>query len=306
MNSRNQLNSNKQNIENDPDKMNLDINSKLFITQKARTPHYNKLIKKNIYSKVMKKNESMKEKEINKKEDITQKIIENLKRNNSLNLFPVPKDSKKDMTSHIKFFDYKENLEKQKEKEELRARKGLIRLEKQEKIQMEKLKFQTKTLTNWYKLSLGDKRNFIAQCGMKDQEEKKGYYDSFSSNSNIHDLYNRDVFKTKKMLMTSLYKNKFSEYFDKKLGPKHFRYDMSRTLLSNKKKFEYSIFDKRFTKNFSTVPIKRKRHVNLIDIKKNNNLNNKIKKISDHINKLNKFESIKIIPIRGKRNLIYD
>ena len=111
----------------------------------------------------MQKDKPEKEKEKIKKEDITQKIIENLKRSNSLNLFPVPKDSTKDMTSHIKFFDWRENLEKQKEKEEIRARKGLIRLEKKEKIQMEKLKLETKTLTNWYKLSLGDKRNLICQ-----------------------------------------------------------------------------------------------------------------------------------------------
>ena len=52
-----------------------------------------------------------------KKENLTQKIIENLKRSNSLNLFPFQSDSTKDLTSHIKFFDYKENLEKQKEKE---------------------------------------------------------------------------------------------------------------------------------------------------------------------------------------------
>ena len=300
--SRNSIRFNKQNdIEKDPDKMNLDmnnINSKLFITQKSRTPHYNKLTKK-IYSGKMTKDKTEKEK--NKKEDITQKIIENLKRSNTLNLFPMPKDSNKDMTSHIKFFDYRENLEKQKEKEEIRARKGLIRLEKKEKMMMEKLKFETKTLTNWYKLSLGDKRNLIYQHDNRDLEEKKGYYNSFSSNSNIYDLYNRDVFKTNKMLITSLYKNKFSEYFDKKLGPKNFRYDMSRTLLSNKKKFEYSIFDKRFV----SVPKKRRRYNNLLNMKKTNKVDNKIKKISKD-NKLNRCESIKIVPLNRKRNLIYN
>ena len=298
--SRNSIKFNKQNdIEKDPDKMNLDmnnINSKLFITQKSKTPHYSKLPKK-IYSGIMAKDKSEKEK--NKKEDITQKIIENLKRSNTLNLFPIPKDSTKDMTSHIKFFDYRENLEKQKEKEEIRARKGLIRLEKKEKMMMEKLKFETKTLTNWYKLSLGDKRNLIYQHDNRDLEEKAGYYNSFSSNSNIYDLYNRDVFKTNKMLITSLYKNKFSEYFDKKLGPKNFRYDMSRTLLSNKKKFEYSIFDKRFV----SVPKKRRKYNNLLNMKKTNNIDDKNKKIRKY-NKLNRCESIKIVPLNRKRNLI--
>ena len=297
-NSRKQLN--KQNTEKDPDKMNLDINnidSKLFITQKSRTPQYTK-IDKTFFSQSKKTRESYK----NNKDDITKKIIETLKRNNSLNLFPVPKDSTKDMTSHIKFFDYRENLEKQKEREEIRATKALILLEKQEQLEMEKLKFQTKTYTDWFKLSIGDKRNLILQNEPKDVEEKKDY-NSFSSNSNIYNLYNRDVFKKSKMLMTSLYKNKFSDYFDKKLGSKYFKYDMSRTLLSNKKKFEYSIFDKRFTKNFSSLPKKRDRYNNLLNFKKNNKINNRHKKLAEKINKLNRFESIKIIPIRQRKEL---
>ena len=76
--------------------------------------------------------------------------------------------------------------------------KGLIRLEKKEKSQIEKLRYETKTLNNWYKLSLGNKRNLIVQCGNKTMEEKSDY-NSFSSNNNIIDLYNRDVFKKKKM-----------------------------------------------------------------------------------------------------------
>ena len=105
------------------------------------------------------------------------------------------------------------------------------------------------------------------------------------------------------MLITSLYKNKFSDYFDKKLGSKYFKYDMSRTLLSNKKKFEYSIFDKRFTKNFSSLPKKRDRYNNLLNFKKNNKINNRHKKLAEKINKLNRFESIKIIPIRQRKEL---
>ena len=300
--SRNKLN--KQVIDKDSDKMHLDVNnmdSKLFITQKAKTPQYSKL-NRNIFSSMMKKNDkSKKEKEntIKNKEDITQKIIEHLKRSNSLNLFPVTNDSIKDMTSHIKFFDYRENLEKQKEKEEIRAKKGLILLERQEKLEMEKLKYETKTSTNWFKLSLGDKRNILAQYEQKNQEEKNSC-NIFSSNSNIFDLYNRDVFRKKRMLMTSLYKNKFSEYFDKTFGPKNFRYDMSRTLLSNKKKFEYSIFDQRFSKNFSIDPKKKNRYVNLFNNIKKNKSNSRHKKKSVNFNKINRFESIKIIPIRHK------
>ena len=282
----------KQNLENDLKesvKAILDmnnINSKLFITQKSLTPHFTKLTG-NFFSKKGKHRHS--------REDITQKIIDNLKRSNSLNLFPIPKDSIKDMTSHIKFFDYKENLEKQKEKEEQRAKEGLLLLEKKEKMEMEKLKIKTKTVTNFYKFPLGEKKNLNIFGQNEEQEEKKGYI-SFSSNNNIFDLYNRDVFKKNKMIMTSLYKNKFSEYFDIKLGAKGFKYDMSRTLLSNKKKFEYSIFDKRFTKNFSSVPKKRDRYINLFNIKKNKDNKKKKKTVDD--NKIYRFGAIKIIPIK--------
>ena len=280
----------KQNFDNDlkeSDKISLDINSiksKFFITQKALTPHFTKL-NCDFFSK--------KEKSRKSREDITQKIIDNLKRSNSLNLFPVPKDSIKDMTSHIKFFDYKENLEKQREKEELRAKEGLLLLEKKENLLMKKLKIQTKTVTNFYRFPFGEKKNIFGL--QEDQEEKKGCI-SFSSNNNIFDLYNRDVFKKNKMIMASLYKNKFSEYFDVKLGAKDFKYDMSRTLLSNKKKFEYSIFDKRFTKNFASVPKKRDRYANIANLKKNKDNKKKTKTVDD--NKLYRFGAIKIIPIK--------
>ena len=281
-----------QNLEKEKEKINEkinidinNINSKLFITQKSKTPNYHKL-SRNLFPKNEKKKSQ---------EDITQKIIDNLKRSNSYNLFPMPKDSTKDMTSHIKFFDYRENLEKQKEKEEIRARNGLVLLEKKEKKQMEKLKRQTQTFTNWFKLSLGNQRSLIAQYEQKDIEENG--YNSFSSNNNIFGLYNRDVFRKNRMLVTSLYKNKFSEYFDTKLGAKNFKYDMSRTLLSNKKKFEYSIFDQRFTNNFRSAPKKRTRYKSLRDIKKNENNKNIKAKTIDILNKYNK---IQIIPNKSK------
>ena len=295
------------NIEKDTNKMSSDnknINSDLFITQKQEVPYYIKL-KENIYSNAIKRNNRLmkeKQKTFNQQEDLTQKIIDYLKRNNSLNLFPMPKDSTKDLTSHIKFFDYKENLEKLREKEEIRATKGLIRLQKRENNQIEKLRYETKTFNNWYKLSLGENRNLIGRSDNKSQEEKNDY-NSFSSNNNIIDLYNRDVFKKKKMLITSLYKNKFSEYFDENFAPKYFKYDMSKTLLSNKKRFEYSIFDKRFTKNFLSIPKKRDRYS--IKTKKKNKykIDDRGKKYSAKINKINTSESMKIFPLSGKKKI---
>ena len=298
--SRNKL-INLQNLESSKDKKNLDsnnLNSKIFITQKPKTPYYTKINRKKLLLR------KEKEKSENK-DDLTQKIIENLKRNNTLNLFPLPKDKNKDMTSHIKFFDYKENLEKLREKEEIRARKGLILLEKKEKNQMEKLKNETFAMFNSINLSLGKKRNLVIHSGQNQDQEEKNFYDSFSSNNNIFNLYNRNIFKKNKMIMTSLYKNKFSEYFDIKLGAKNFKYDLSKTLLSNKKKFEYSIFDKRFTKKFWSVPKKRDRYDSLICIK-NNKSRNKTRKISKNVDKkIDKFESIKVIPIRSIKLLIH-
>ena len=129
-----------------------------------------------------------------------------------------------------------------------------------------------------------------------DEKNNNNEYSSFSSNNNIIDLYNRDVFKRTKMIMTSSHKNKFSEYFDKKLGSKYFKYDMSKTLLTNKKKFEFSIFDKRF----NSVPKKRnrKRFNNLLNIKKNK-IQNQNKKNLIINNKITQFDSLKIIPIKG-------
>jgi len=298
--SRNKL-INLQNLESSKDKKNLDsnnLNSKIFITQKPKTPYYTKINRKKLLLR------KEKEKSENK-DDLTQKIIENLKRNNTLNLFPLPKDKNKDMTSHIKFFDYKENLEKLREKEEIRARKGLILLEKKEKNQMEKLKNETFAMFNSINLSLGKKRNLVIHSGQNQDQEEKNFYDSFSSNNNIFNLYNRNIFKKNKMIMTSLYKNKFSEYFDIKLGAKNFKYDLSKTLLSNKKKIEYSIFDKRFTKKFWSVPKKRDRYDSLICIK-NNKSRNKTRKISKNVDKkIDKFESIKVIPIRSIKLLIH-
>ena len=271
------------NLENTPNK--ITPVSKLFITQKPKTPHYTKL----------NRNLSIKKEKKDKKEDLTEKIIDYLKRSNTFNLFPMPSDSNKDLTSHIKFFDYKENLEKLREKEEIRAKKGLILLEKKEKYQIEKLKNETFSMFNKYNLSLGKNRSLsINNIKSQDQEEKNGY-NSFSSNSNIFDLYNRDIFKKTKMIMTSLYKNKFSEYFDVKFGTKNFKYDLSKTLLSNKKRFEYSIFDKRFNNNYWSAPKKRNR---------NRKTRNKKNKITKNFKIIDKFFSMKVIPFKDKKLLI--
>ena len=278
-----------QNLEN-INKINPDSN--LFITQKSKTPSFTKLNRN-----LLLKNETKEKKE--NKEDLIQKIIDYLKKNNTYNLFPMPEDTNKDLTSHIKFFDYKENLEKLREKEEIRAKEGLIRLEKKEKYQIEKLKNETISMYNNYNLSLGKKRSLVTHFVFNiNQEEKKGF-NSFSSKNN-----NRNIYKKNRMLVTSLYKNKFSEYFDIDLGAKNFKYDSSKTLLSNKKKFEYSIFDKRFDKDFWSVHKKRNRYDSLICVK-NRKTRNKKTNTSKNNDIIDKFESMKVIPFKAKKILFY-
>lgn len=186
------------------------------------------------------------------------------KRNiNSFNLFPLKdeKDSQKDLTSYIKIFDYKDNLQKQENRELQRANMALELLSKAEKKQIEKLKRENRTYQSLLRMSSGENRSFVFpfenishRINNGTNELRRNY-----SNNNIIDLYQRDVFNKNRMLMTSLYKNKFSEYFDKNFGNSNFKYDMRKTLLMNKKKFEYSIFDNKFPKEQNKAKSSTKR-----------------------------------------------
>ena len=119
--------------------------------------------------------------------------------------------------------------------------------------------------------------NYI-DINKKNDEELKSNY--------LVDLYLKDNLMKNRMLMTSLYKNKFSEYFDKRLGSYNFNYDMSKTFLVNKKKFEYSIFDNRYilTKNKN----------------KSKSLQKKIKRKYTNIQEMNKVNSVKHYHFKNK------
>jgi hypothetical protein len=220
---------------------------------KKSVAHNSIYLSRNILDK---ENDKDKDKNINKK---------NI---NSFNLFPLKddKDNQKDLTSYIKIFDYKDNLQKQENRELLRANLALERLSKAEKKQIEKLKRDNRTCQNFLRLTSGENRSFVIPFvirqnldrnqGIKNDElELKRNY----SNNNIIDLYQRDVFNKNRMLMTSLYKNRFSEYFDKDFGNSNFKYDMRKTLLMNKKKFEFSIFDNKFPKEHNKAKSSTKR-----------------------------------------------
>ena len=115
-------------------------------------------------------------------------------------------------------------------------------------------------------MTIGENRSFVIpfenrqymdsnhRIKNEDLELKRNY-----SNNNIIDLYQRNVFNKNRMLITSLYKNRFSEYFDKNFGNSNFKYDMRKTLLMNKKIFEYSIFDNKFPKEHNKAKSSTKR-----------------------------------------------
>ena len=169
------------------------------------------------------------------------------------------------MTSYIKIFDYKDNLQKQENRELQRANLALERLSKVEKKQIEKLKRENRTYHNFLRVSSGDNRSFVFP--FENISQRKNDVNDVNqlkrncSNNNVIDLYQRNVFNKNKMLITSMYKNRFSEYFDKTFGNSNFKYDMRKTLLMNKKKFEYSIFDNKFPKepNKAKSSTKRKK-----------------------------------------------
>ena len=297
-------NNKNNNVINDNNK-NIDDKtiSNLFLTQ-TQTPFFRKLSSKNIN---IKKPESVKAQKIKDRifnkiaNDTTLKNININKNKIYNNLFGQnDKEEKKDLTSYIKIFDYKENLLKQENREEQRAKKALIRLDKAERNEIIKLKKESKTCQNFYKLSLGENRKYaipfelikndiikndnmyinkkIVQNDLKNKNNSKHNY--------IMELYQRNAFIKNRMLMTSLYKNNFSEFFDTKLGVGKFKYDMSKTLLVNKKRFEFSIFDSEYTNK------NKKRN-------KNRSQQHKRRKYTN-ISEMNKISSIKHFLFKNK------
>ena len=71
------------------------------------------------------------------------------------------KENQKDLTSYIKIFDYKDNLQKQENREILRANLALERLSKAEKKQIEKLKRENRTCQNFLRMTIGENRSFV-------------------------------------------------------------------------------------------------------------------------------------------------
>ena len=284
-NNNNDINNNNKNIDNK-------TTPNFFLTQNQHTPFPKKMSNKILIN--LKKSESMKtpnaNEKINNNIQNNNTILRMLKKTKSYNLFPTnEKEEKKDLTSYIKIFDYKENLQKQENREEQRAKMGLIRLNKAERNEIIKLKKENKTCQNFFKLSLGENRNFVIPFEFKTNDNIDNSIDTNKKveeeNSNyIMELYKRHAYLKNRMLMTSFYKKNFSEFFDKKLGAPNFNYDMSKTLLVNKKRFEYSVFDQRYTYNIKN---------------KSRSLAQRKRKYTN-ISEMNKLNSIKHFHLKGK------
>ena len=265
---------------NDTKKSNISSNLNFFLTQKPSNAGFKK-INNNVIINLKKRCDSVRDTNENNVISQNHRILQNMYKNKSYNLFPEnnEKEVKKDLTSYIKVFDYKENLKKQENREELRAKMGLVRLAKAERNEIKKLKKEYKTHQNFFKVSLGANRNFAIPFEFKgtsfidiNKKKDENELQDYSNNNYIIDLYQRNVFKKNRMLMTSLYKNKFSDYFDKKMGINNFIYDMSKTFLVNKKKFEYSVFDNRFNNNKKnksrSVPPRHRKYINIYEMNK--------------------------------------
>ena len=160
---------------------------------------------------------------------------------------------KKDLTSYIKIFDYKANLIKQKESEFQRANRALERLKQFEKNVIQKLKIESKTCKNFYKMTFGNNRNFI-DIGNKtfynnNMNAFKNNFTNFDSVNSRNQMHNYNIFVKRKTMQTSAYKNQISDFFDNYSKVKGFQYDSTKSLLANKKKYEYAIFDNLRNKN---------------------------------------------------------
>ena len=166
-------------------------------------------------------------------------IDNNLKENNkNVNLL-----DKYDLTAQIKIFDQKANSIQQIYRELERESYELGRLAHAEKRQINHLKRQNIYCQDFFKLSQGEKRVFV-----------KTRYNSVNSN----DIQNYKKSKIKSFISLNKNRNKKIFHFPKNINQFReiypfnsrynnympYKYDMSKTMLVNKKIFEFSVFNR--------------------------------------------------------------
>ena len=177
-------------------------------------------------------------------------IFDNKKNNNKyINIF-----NKFDLTSQFKIFDYKANLLKEKNRELVRESDGLDLIANDDNRQINLLKKQRKLYLDFFKLSQGEKRIFIKNrsnsVNLQDVQSHNKLKENtiLSHNENKNKINN----KIKKIFSINKGRNLFREFYpfnDRLNGFKPYKYDISKSLLTNKKLFEFNIFNNHKDKN---------------------------------------------------------
>ena len=221
------------------------INSRIIEHKKVEQMTNNK--DNNEFSRIKGKSHSIECNNIN--EHLSKKLKNNIWKINKIDLDKSDDDEEKknnlnkyDLTAKIKIFDYKANLIKEKNKELERETNGLGLISKVENKKIKILRKQKEIYNNFFKLSQGERRVFVQnrnnsaepQCLEKVLELKTKSV-----------FFNKNKIKTKKIFSIERGRNNFRElypYNNKFNGYKPYRYNLTKTLLVNKKLFEYSIF----------------------------------------------------------------
>ena len=243
-------------------KDNININNDLLAIKRKSNSFENKF---NIIEEKKKiKNKNNKNDKLDNEED-----------ENNLNIL-----NKYDLTAQIKIFDQKANSIKEKYKELQRETNELKRISNAENKEIFSLKKQNIYCKDFFKLSQGERRLFIKTRNNSISKDDIQYHYSLKSRSSI--LYKLKN-KNKSLISCPKRRNIFREFYpfnSRYNNYKPYKYDISKSLLVNKKIFEFSIFKKK--KDISSS--------------KSNNSNNKNKiykyKSSSDVD-IDKFNSIK-------------
>ena len=159
--------------------------------------------------------------------------------NSNMNIF-----HKYDLTAQIKIFDQKANSIKEIYKELQRESNELENISKAENKQINFLKRQNKNCQNFFKLSQGERRLFLKSRNNSAMVDNIQYHYSLIPKSST--LYkNKNNNKYKSLISLSRRRSTFKEDYpfnSKYNNYKPYKYDISKSMLANKKIFEYSIF----------------------------------------------------------------
>jgi CRP-like cAMP-binding protein len=161
---------------------------------------------------------------------------------NNVDLF-----KKYDLTAQIKIFDQKANMIQQKYRELERENCELGRLADAENRTINHLKKQNIYCQDFFKLSQGDKRIFIKNRNNSLNTNNIQHHYSLKGKTSLC-LKKNISNKEKKLLNLNKFRNHFKEEFpfnSRYDSYKPYKYDLSKTMLVNKKRFEFNLFNRK-------------------------------------------------------------